>query len=47
MMNTENKHIQEFPATEKKLVIELLKRITELSDRLEKLETKLGKPLIS
>ena len=46
-MNTENKNTQESPPAEKKLVTELLNRLTELNERLEKLESKLSKPLIS
>ena len=46
-MNTENKNIQEPVIKEKNLIAELLNRITELNERLEKLELKLNKPLIS
>ena len=46
-MNTENKNTNESGTAEKKLVTELLTRIAELSERLEKIERKLNKPLIS
>ena len=46
-MNTENKNIHEPQINEKNLVAELISRITELNERLEKLELKLNKPLIS
>ncbi len=47
MMNTENKNIPEPQIKEKNLIAELLSRIKELNERLEKLELKLSKPLIS
>ena len=47
MMNMESKNNQEPAIKEKNLIPELLSRITELSERLEKMELKLNKPLIS
>ena len=47
MMNMENKNNQEPAIKEKNLIPELLSRITELNERLEKMELKLNKPLIS